>query len=298
MTSRATFICPYCGEERDPIEQSVEHPLPRAIGGHGFSSRDHDDLCNKRAGREVDWPFVEHEFMLALRHRHAIRDARGQIPPAPRLYGDSDTGGRGYLELGEELRVSRVPRRTRNDETGTTIITEIGDGATIAAKEAAKIEQRGRELYGDGGFEIETSIEHIKDEATLSIATSMSLTLWPRFGAKLGLAFGRDALGDDWLRSEDADRLRRLLWNEPGAPEAQPLPEPVEAGDIFALIAPSPAHIVYIGASTRGCGLIVQLFGAVRYAVPLSQTIMLPEPVIWSFDPVAGTANKTSLAIA
>jgi hypothetical protein len=296
VTSTATFICPYCGEEKDRTQQSIEHPLPRALGGHGFSSPDHDDPCNKRAGREVDRPFVEHEFMRALRHRHGVRDARGQIPPAPRLYGDSEDGGRGFLELGAEPRVRRVPRRTRNDANGTTLITEIGDGAEIAAKELPRMEQRARELHGDGGFRVESSIEQIRDEGELSILTSLSMTLWPRFGAKLGLALGREALGDGWLHSQDAARLRRLLWNEPDAPQAQPLPEHVEAGDVFALIAPPPTHLVYVGNFHRGCGLIVQLFGTLRYAVPLSDTITLVEPAVWTFDPVAGTASRTGLA--
>jgi hypothetical protein len=280
---------------RGRAEQSVEHPLPRALGGHGFSSADYDDACNKRAGREVDRPFVEHEFVRALRHKYGIRDARGNVPPAPRLYGHNEDRGRGFLELGAEPRVSRVPRRTRHDETGTTLITEIGDSADIAAKELPKMEQRARELHGDGRFRIETSIEHIRDEGTLSIATSLSMTLWPRFGAKLGLAFGREALGDDWLRSEDAARLRRLLWSEPDAPEAQPLPEHVEAGDVFGLVAPPPTHLIYVGDFDRGCGLIVQLFGTLRYGVPLSESITLAEPVIWTFDPVAGAARKTDL---
>jgi hypothetical protein len=296
VTASATFICPYCGEENDRAEQSVEHPLPRALGGHGFSSPDYDDLCNKRAGREVDRPFVEHEFVRALRYKHGIRDARGNVPPAPRLYGHNQDGGRGFLELGAEPRVSRVPRRTRDDETGTTLITEIGDGADIAAKELPKMEQRARELYGDGGFRIETSIEQIRNEGTLSIPTSLSMTLWPRFGAKLGLAFGREALGGDWLRSEDAARLRRLLWSEPDAPEARPLPEHVEAGDVFALVAPPPTHLIYVGVFNRGCGLIVQLFGTLRYGVPLSESITLAEPMIWTFDPIAGTASRTDLA--
>jgi hypothetical protein len=295
VTASATFICPYCGEDRDRAEQSVEHPLPRALGGHGFSSPDHDDPCNKRAGREVDRPIAEHEFVRALRHRHGVRDARGQIPPAPRLYGDGD-GGRGFLELGAEPRVRRVPRRTRDDATGTTLITEIGDGAGVAAKELPRMEQRARALYGDGGFRVETSIEQIKDEGELSIRTSLLMTLWPRFGAKLGLAFGREVLGEQWLRSEDAARLRRLLWNEPNSPEAQPLPEHVEAGDVFALVAPPPTHLVYVTDFDHGCGLIVQLFGTLRYGVPLSESITLGEPVIWTFDPVAGTASRTDLA--
>jgi hypothetical protein len=61
-------------------------------------------------------------------------------------------------------------------------------------------------------------------------------------------------------------------------------------------VAPPPTHLINVGDFDRGCGLIVQLFGILRYAVPLSESIKLAEPVIWTFDPVAGTASRTDLA--
>jgi hypothetical protein len=54
-------------------------------------------------------------------------------------------------------------------------------------------------------------------------------------------------------------------------------------------------HMVYVSNVGTGCGLIVQFFGAFRYSVPLSESITLTEPAIWTFDPVAGTATRTSL---
>ena len=129
MSATPTFICPYCGQVKDRAEQSLEHPLPRALGGHGFASRDYCDPCNKRAGREVDRPFVEHNVMAAMRHRFGVPDARGQVPPAPRLYGESEDGGRVFLELGDEPRVRRVPQKARDDATVVSYITDIGEGA-------------------------------------------------------------------------------------------------------------------------------------------------------------------------
>jgi HNH endonuclease len=89
MTTTNTFICPYCGEEKDRAGDSVEHPMPRALGGHGFSSRGFCNVCNPRAGQEVDRPFVEHFSMVALRHKFGVRDGRGQVPPAPPSRNDS-----------------------------------------------------------------------------------------------------------------------------------------------------------------------------------------------------------------
>jgi hypothetical protein len=49
------------------VNRHITHPgrinlLPWAIGGRAFSRGTFDDPCNKRAGREVDRPFVEHEI--------------------------------------------------------------------------------------------------------------------------------------------------------------------------------------------------------------------------------------------
>jgi hypothetical protein len=35
MSTTTTFICPYCGENKDRAEQSLGHPLARALGGTG-----------------------------------------------------------------------------------------------------------------------------------------------------------------------------------------------------------------------------------------------------------------------
>jgi hypothetical protein len=78
VSASPPFICPYCGEIKNRAEQSLEHPLPRALGGHGFSSRDFCDPCNKRVGQEVDRPFVEHHIMQTMRHVFGVPDARGE----------------------------------------------------------------------------------------------------------------------------------------------------------------------------------------------------------------------------
>jgi hypothetical protein len=297
VSTTTTFICPYCGEPRPRSEGSLEHPLPWAIGGRAFSRRAFDDPCNKRAGREVDRPFVEHEIVRALRHKFGIADRHGNVPPAPRMFGDRGDGARGYLELGQKPRVRRVPRKIRDDETGVSFITDPGEGAEFGEQQIPRLEQRGRELYGEGGFRIEMSVEGTEDEGDVTITSRLKMDLWPRFGAKLGLAFGREALGEKWVGSEDAARLRRLLWAERGAPSANPLWEQVSETDAFALLAPAPQHLIRIGGGFgTGCGLIVQLFGALRYGVPLSDSVSIPEPVVWLFDPVAGTARQTTQA--
>ncbi len=60
--------------------------------------------------------------------------------------------------------------------------------------------------------------------------------------------------------------------DQPGAPTARPLWEQSNGKDEFARLVPPPQHMVLIGNFGTGCGVIVQLFGGLRYAVPLSDT--------------------------
>ncbi len=102
--------------------------------------------------------------MVAARHRFGVRDARGVVPPAPRLYGESEDGGRLFLELAAQPRVRRVPRKTRDDETSVTYITDIGDGPELAEKIKTRLEKE----YG-GTVQIETRIERTEDLGAGSI---------------------------------------------------------------------------------------------------------------------------------
>jgi HNH endonuclease len=291
----ATFVCPYCGETRDRAEQSLEHPLARALGGSGYSSLDFCAACNERAGREVDQPFASHHIMLTMRHMFGIRDAYGHIPPAPRLYGDIEGGGRVYLELGGVgvgPQARRVPHKAQDDETGRRYVVDEGEGEAFAERMKARLEQQ----LGDG-FQVEAQVERIEEaEQEASVPVGLPLKLWPRFGAKLGLAFGREVLGDEWLLTEDAGRLRRVLWDTEEVLMLEPLWDQVEEDDPFTLLAPPPGHLVAVAPRGEGCSLIVQLFGGLRYAVPLSDQHSVDlDWTVWTFDPVAGTARKTTL---
>ena len=147
--------------------------------------------------------------MVTMRHLFGVRDARGEIPDARRLYGDLEGGGRVYLELGGKGKgpqVRRVPHKIRDDETGLSYVVEPGEGEALAEKIKACLEKR----YGNSA-RIEASIQSVETGGDASVRVSLPVKLWPRFGAKLGLAFGREALDDDWLLSEDASRLRRVL---------------------------------------------------------------------------------------
>jgi hypothetical protein len=207
------FFCLYCATEKDDSERSVEHPLSQAIGGGGWSTRDVCGECNRYCGEKVDRPFAEDPSVRAVRHRYEIPNARGEVPSAPRLYGQMvDGGARAELELGRAgPKVRRVPYQVSKDSGGESYIVEPGEGERIAALRAARLR---RQL--SPGYDIHTRIEEIQlfdDEARIDL--SMSIHLWPRMAAKLGLGLGARGLDENWIRSGWADWLRGILRGSP-----------------------------------------------------------------------------------
>lgn len=288
------FLCTYCGHRLPDEQRSVEHPLGQSIGGTGWSTQDVCGSCNTKAGKEVDQPFAAQPMIAAYRHIHEVPDPRdGQVPAAPRLYGELESGGRAYIELGRDgLSTHRVPHRQKHSDTGLQYVTQLGESEALIRK----LEARLRKKHGDK-IKIEASTKTIRDETIAHIPfLSLKTTTWPRFGAKLGLAFGREILGEQWLSTADAAHLREILWGrETESPTLDPLWDTVH-DDVFTRLAPTPSHLVAAHASVDGTVLIVQLFGKMRYGFPITTTPQTPERwAMWVFDPVQGSAEETDM---
>jgi HNH endonuclease len=280
------FLCLYCAIEKDDSERSVEHPLSRAIGGGGWSTREVCGECNRYCGEAIDRPFAEDLSVRAVRHRYEIPDARGEVPPAPRLYGQiADGKARAELKLGRAgPKVRRVPYRVSKDSSGESYIVEPGEGKQIAGVRAERL---CRQL--PPGYDVRTRIDEVQlpdDEALVEL--SISIHLWPRMAAKLGLAFGARGLDKDWIRGVWADWLRGILRGSPGpAPHARvrlhALPELIAADDELALLVNPPHHTIFFSGENPLC-LMVHLFGIWRYVVPLGPAERRDRPA-WELDP-------------
>jgi hypothetical protein len=295
-----TFLCTHCGERLPAARRSVEHPLSQAIGGQGWSTSDVCDACNARGGREVDGPFASEPFILAARHRHRVPDPRGEVLPPPRLYGKLENGLPMYVELGRDgASVHRVPAPEHRDESSERYTVDVGEAEALVRKRIERI----RAQRGDS-VEVDFTIETVRQaEAVGNIAYSLKTSLWPRFGAKVGLAFGRELLGESWLSTPQAAHLRDVLAggeSEPaeGLPPLSPLWDDVEPDDLYhQVLAPPPAHLLMAVSTERGVGLLLQLFGEFRYRIPLSPA--RGEEVhnrAWIFDPIVRSARETTLS--
>jgi hypothetical protein len=289
-----TFRCTYCDRYLPVARRSIEHPLGQAIGGSGWSTRDVCDECNAKAGKEVDKPFASETIVLALRNRHSVPDTRGNVPPAPRLFGKLEENGlRAYLELGREgVRAGRVPEPEQRDENVERYTVDLGQAEALLRTR----EDRLRKKHG-GNVKIEAHVEVVNRESIANISYSLDMLLWPRFGAKLGLAFGRQVLGEDWLSTPEAAHLRDVMWARESDPaNLKCIWETIKPDDVFAWLVSPPQHMVAVQSTRHGAGLIVQLFGELRYGVRLSQGRSADvDWAIWVFDPVRGTCRETNL---
>jgi hypothetical protein len=117
-------------------------------------------------------------------------------------------------------------------------------------------------------------------------------TAWSRFMAKIGLACGREAYGDEWLDSRQASILSRdLLGQDPPRFSQRSHYPPVERVWPFE----PPKHRVWIQPYEDTAILMIVLFGQVQGAVPVGD-IPGPqaEPSAWSLDPLAGEVHRST----
>jgi HNH endonuclease len=287
------FLCLYCGHECKDEQRSIEHPLARAIGGNGWSTEDVCSACNERTGRDVDRPFASDPIVRLARHRFDVRDARGQVPQAPRLYGKTKTGAPIELELGKEApSTRRVPYCLSRADGRETYIVEPGEGEEILE---LRLERLQRQL--GIGYAVKGRVEEVRldEDQEAAVEWSIPIDMWPRFGAKLGLAFGAQGMGSDWVRSDWAAWLRRQLAGEnTPAPDnrssLRALPEALGDDDPLALFVDPPQHLIWF-VDGEIVMLMVHLFGLWRYVVPLGPATRQDRPA-WRFDPREGKAQE------
>jgi hypothetical protein len=296
------FYCVYCGVDRPDYHRSIEHPLSQAIGGGGWSTREVCGECNQFCGREIDRPFAEDSLVRAVRHRFEIPDSRGQIPPAPRLYGQMiNDESRAELELGREgPKVRRLPQPVSGGPGKERYIVERGEGKRIAELRAERIR---RDL--PAGFEVVTRIDSVElPEDDAEVELSVSTDLWPRMGAKLALGLGFQGLDDTWARGEWAGWLRGILrGSSDPAPDTRVrlrvLPKAIGSDDHLVMLANPPHHTVFFVGDDPLC-LMIHLFGIWRYVGPLGPATPRDRPA-WEFDPRRRSARETAfieLAVA
>lgn len=271
----------------------MEHPLPQALGGRGWSTREVCRGCNRRAGSEVDQPFAAQVLVRAHRHFHGVPDARGVVPRAARLTGTTTDGVPMVATFTADGEVvgRRLPTALRRDEDGERFVVEPGEGEEFLRLRTERLRRRLGPGYG-----VQGTIETVPQDVEGSMEFTIDGSLWPRLGAKLALAFGREALGVEWLDQPVAELLRLVLWEPEKVPGDVLLPwhSVVAADDQLRPLLHPPEHLIAVQRTYAGRRvLMVHLFGEWRYGVPLGDFELSEREPAWVFDPVRGTCRTT-----
>jgi hypothetical protein len=117
-------------------------------------------------------------------------------------------------------------------------------------------------------------------------------TAWSRFMAKIGLACGREAYGDEWLDSPQATILSDDLLgdSEPRFAQRDHHP-PVEPAWPYE----PPKHAIWIERFRDTAVLMITLFGQLHGGVPVnSSEAEFDLPSAWSIDPLRRTVHRTT----
>jgi hypothetical protein len=203
------FVCTYCLEHKPDSERSEEHVIPAALGG-AWTVMDVCEACQERANIEIDRPFTQSLWVLEQRHRLRIPDRYGNVPDAPRLNATVADGRPAIVTLspgGWELELP--PSNRAGEEDGALeIAVSVDDEAEYIAKKIKRFER------DNPGFTWKTTKREVSPVVPLDVSFpfSIPMTLWPRFAVKVAVTVGRELHGEQWLRSDHALLLNRLLW--------------------------------------------------------------------------------------
>jgi len=280
--------CFYCAEPFDGA-QDGEHILPAAIGSH-LVTRRVCTPCNRRAGIEIDRPWLRHPEIVQLRAIYKIPDRRGRVRPAS---WQGELGGGKTAEIsveGETVRV--VPRPSESFENGIWTVEGYDDAA------AEKKLQRLRRDHGD--VRLISSESRPTQNLSATVTHTLDVDVWPRFGAKVALGVASLVVADDsWLDSSLAQHLRSVLWHGDPSTIDKSLSGPGVAWSMrpFSLRAgthhlPAPQHLlIFEHDPESGDWLVIVTFGELLYRLPLPldcSAIGAP-PQSWRIDPITET---------
>jgi hypothetical protein len=275
-------VCAYCAEEKLKDNDPPEHVVPRAIGG-SFVVRTVCHDCNSWASREIDQPFLQDPFVMALRSHHDVRDPQSRRRARvrnPMFKGHTAAGSYAWMD---EDGQPHVQGRIVRDESGERYQVH----ASTDAEAERLISRLEREAAAEGKQLERREVRRSKEQVTIKAELSISLEVWPRLGAKIALATGSHVFPPAWRLSPEATDLRRVLHGESSellGDKPYALPQPIDEPLTF-LVEP-PEHLVCFQSDSGGQVLLfVVLFGQKAFAMPVaSSDESLPE-VAWRLDP-------------
>jgi hypothetical protein len=274
--------CTYCLKSKPPenFHEEGDHIIPAVLGGKWIDPNV-CDKCNRGANRSADELIAKDPLIRFLRDAYRVPNRYGQTPPPCRFFVRVPQGGGVKVVLSEPGPVfesgmpASVMKKLKldgpNDQAGlrNVVARQLGLDRVV----------------GMESIRLARAAQEFAARPTPPMA-------WSRFMAKIGLACGREAYGDDWLDSRQASILSRdLLGDEVPLFSQRDHYPPIERVWPFE----PPKHRIWVEPYNDTAVLMIVLFGQVQGAVPVGD---LPgpkaEPSAWSLDPLTGPVERSS----
>jgi hypothetical protein len=270
-----SFLCPYCGLEKEDSERTVEHVVPARMGGN--LEIDACSPCNEGSALTVDNPILEGDGdVRVLRATYDVRSPRQRRKPARDQFV-GNLAGQGVKAVwrpgsaGGEMLAVETAEPTPEEDGSFTLVTP--------AEEAERHVERGLERMrrahpGKSVSLVESRT--VTSEVTFEHGWEIRAEAWPRFMAKIGLALGHLAV-DGFDHSDEAERLRLLFRRgalDPGllAPGSELLPVPMRLGPgapMRDLICPHE-HLLSVAGGRGALVFTAILFGELQYKLAIA----------------------------
>lgn len=290
----AERVCVYCGREVLTGSERPEHPVPQAMGSR-LATRAVCDPCNEWAGREIDQPCLDEDWIKHFQFEHKLRDQRGRraARSSPMLSGQTADGVWVVMnDEGEpEIKGGRIIEGP--DDTVQIIAGNQAEADRLLkiveqrAKDAGKTAEIGEWRSGQIHPEVKNRV-------------SVGFVRWARMAAKIGLGVGSLVYPPEWRTSEDAQRLRRQL-RDPHPKSADGAPMGVAPGiarteSPFDKLARPPEHLLLFLNADGNTLLWVVIFGQVLFCERVRSDGESAPDRAWLIDPVdRGRVTTTTL---
>jgi hypothetical protein len=270
-----------------------EHAIPAALGS-SLTVATVCEPCNARAGKEVDQPFLEDDWVRLHRSQAGIIDPRR----GRKARGISSPILRGYTEDGDFVRLDGdgVPR------VGSRIV-DLGDQKfQIRAGSIDEMDRLKRRIERQTGKKItEEDIKTVSTNPRIEFRIVIDTLVWLRETAKIGLAVSSEVYPEAWRSGPDASRLREWLRGEDQlAPAGLPIGlEPTDvAGTPLDALVDDVEHLLFFQQIRRTTFLWVVLLGSVFVAIPVNTREKAAPRKAWRLDPRRPRADgETTLSM-
>jgi hypothetical protein len=277
-------ICAYCGEPVLTGDERPEHPVPRALGS-SLEVFTVCDPCNTWAGREIDQPFLDDDWVRIHRSLHDVRDpdpGRSRPIPSPLFDGFTEDGVRVTLDADGHPRLHG--RIIDNGDDSFRIIAgtpEHADRLRERVRRRAETEGRTTQTTSEGRSRLRPAIIS---------QISLGFVVWARMAAKIALGVASDVFPEEWRSGPDAAALRAQVRDEnPRSPTGEPMglvPGRLEPDNHLRNLVSAPEHALWFARLGDGStALSVLLFGELIFGQRVDSTGLDVPEVAWKLNP-------------